>query len=80
MTIAIEDLITQFADNFILLHSKYKKGQKYNATHKEDTITNGVVLNILGDERTKNVRSFSEENEEEILVVTKRDIHEFKDK
>jgi len=47
--------------------------------HKEETMTTGVVLNVLSDKETKNAKSFSEEDEE-IFVVTKRDIHEFKDK
>jgi hypothetical protein len=41
-------------------------------------VTNGVVLNTLSDEETKDAKSFSEEDEEEILVVIERDIHEFK--
>jgi hypothetical protein len=80
MTTIIEDLMEQFANNFNLLHSKEMKGHKYNAIHKEENMTNGVVLNILNDEETKNAKSFSEEDEEEIFVVTKRDIHEFEDK
>jgi peroxiredoxin len=79
-TIIIKDLTKQFANNFNLLHSKEKKGHKYNATHKEETMTNGVVLNVLSNEETKDATSFSEEDEEEILIVTERDIHEFKDK
>lgn len=43
-------------------------------------MTNGVVLNVLNDEETEDARSFSEENEKEILVMTKRDIQEFKNK
>jgi len=43
-------------------------------------MTNGVVLNVLSDEETKDATSFSEEDEEEILNVTKRDIQEFKDR
>jgi hypothetical protein len=68
--ITIEDLIEQFADNFNLFHSKKKRGWKYNAMHKEKTMTNGVVLNILNDEETKDAKSFSEEDEEEILIMT----------
>ncbi len=43
-------------------------------------MTIGVILNILSYEEIKNETSFSEENEEEIPIVTKRDIHELKSK
>ncbi len=43
-------------------------------------MTNGVVLNILCDEETKDAKSFSEEDEEEIFVMIERDIQEFKKK
>jgi hypothetical protein len=43
-------------------------------------MTIGVSLNILSYEEIKNETSFSEENEEEIPIVTKRDIHELKSK
>lgn len=79
-TTAIEDLMEQFINNFNLLHSKERKCHKYNAMHKEETTTNGVALNVLSDEETKNAKSFSEEDEEEIFIVTKRNIHEFKEK
>jgi hypothetical protein len=48
--------------------------------HNEETVTNGVILNILNDEEIEDARSFSEEDEKEILIVTKRDIQEFKDR
>jgi hypothetical protein len=48
--------------------------------HKEETMTNHVLLNILNDKETKDDKSFSEEDEEEILIVTKSDIQEFKNK
>jgi hypothetical protein len=79
-TITIEDLIEQFANNFNLLHSKEKKGWKYNAMHKEKTMTNGVILNILSDKEPKDAKSYSEKDEEEILVVTERNVQEFKDR
>lgn len=41
-------------------------------------MTNGVVLNTLSDEEIEDAKSFNEEDEEEILVVIERDIHEFK--
>jgi hypothetical protein len=41
-------------------------------------MTNGVVLNTSSDEETGDAKSFSEEDEEEILIVIERDIHEFK--
>jgi hypothetical protein len=46
MMSTIEDLTEQIVDNFNLLHSKERKGQKYNATHKEEIMTNGVVLKM----------------------------------
>jgi hypothetical protein len=36
-----------FVDNFNLLHSKERKGQKYNATDNEEIMTNGVVLKMF---------------------------------
>ncbi len=73
-TIAIKDLMEWFVDNFSLFHSKERKGWKYNVVHKEETMTNCVVLNVLCDEETKDARSFNEEDEEEILVMTEKDI------
>jgi hypothetical protein len=48
--------------------------------HKEKTMTNGVILNVLSGEETENAISFNEEDEEKILVVIEKDIQEFKDK
>ncbi len=79
-TIAIENLMKQFVDNFSIFHSKERKGHKYNAVHKEKTMTNGVILNVLSGEETENAISFNEEDEEKILVVIEKDIQEFKDK
>lgn len=73
MTI-IKDLMEQFANNFNLLHSKERKGRKYNAACKEETMTNGIVLNVLSNEEIEDARSFNEKDEKEILVMTKRDI------
>lgn len=80
MTTAIEDLTKQFTNNFNLLHFKERKCRKYNAMHNEETMTNGVVLNVLNDEEIEDAKSFSEEDEKEILIVTERDIQEFKDR
>ncbi len=80
MTTTIEDLTEQFANNFNLLHSKERKGWKYNATCKEETMTNGVILNVLSDEETEDANSFNEKDEKEILVMIDKDIQEFKDK
>jgi hypothetical protein len=52
----IENLIKQFVNNFSLLHSKERKGRKYNASHKEETMTIGVVLNILNNDEIKDAR------------------------
>ncbi len=43
-TTVIKDMMKQFADNFSLFHSKERKGCKYNVMHKEETMTNGVIL------------------------------------
>jgi hypothetical protein len=80
MTTTIEDLTEQFANNFNLLHSKERKGWKCNATCKEETMTNGVILNVLSDEETEDANSFNEKDEKEILVMIDKDIQEFKDK
>ncbi len=80
MTTTIEDLTKQFTNNFSLLHSKERKRWKYNVVHNEKTMTNGVILNVLSDEETKDAKSFSEEDEKEILIMIERDIHEFKNK
>jgi hypothetical protein len=76
---AINDLIEQFANNFSLLISKEKKGQKCKAMHKEEIMTNNVVLIVLSDKGTKVATSCNEKEEDEMPIMTKRDIQEFKD-
>jgi hypothetical protein len=48
--------------------------------HNEETMTNGVVLNVLNKKEIEDAKSFSEEYEEEIFVMIERDIREFKDR
>ncbi len=55
-TTTIENLVEQFVNNFSLLHSKERKGRKYNASHKEETMTIGVVLNILNKKEIEDAR------------------------
>jgi hypothetical protein len=52
---------------------------KCKAPHKEEILKNGVVLIVLSDEETKDATSFSEKDEDEMPIVTKRDIQEYKD-
>lgn len=53
----IKNLTKQFANNFSFFHSKERNGQNYNATNKEKTMTNGIVLNVLNDEKIKDAKS-----------------------
>jgi hypothetical protein len=76
---AIDDLTKQFANNFTLLASKEKNGQKCTTMHKEKIMTNGVVLIVLSDKGIKDVTSYSEEEENEMPIMTDKDIQEFKD-
>jgi hypothetical protein len=77
---AIEDLTKQFADNFSLLASKEKKkGWKCKAPRREEILTNGVLLIVLSNEEIEDVISFSEEDEDKMPIMTKKDIQEFKD-
>jgi hypothetical protein len=55
-TTIIKNLIEQFVNNFNHLHSKKRKGRKYNASHKEETMTIGVVLNILNNAEIEDAR------------------------
>jgi hypothetical protein len=43
-------------------------------------MTNGVILNVLSNKETEDARSFSEEDDEEIPIMTKRDVQKFKDR
>jgi hypothetical protein len=48
--------------------------------HKEKILKNGVLLIVSRDNKAKDATSFSEEEEDEMLVIIERDIHELKDK
>jgi predicted transcriptional regulator len=63
MTTTIEDLTKQFVKKFNFFQSKKRKGRKYNALHKEEIMTNGVILNVLSSKEIEDVTSFSEEDE-----------------
>jgi hypothetical protein len=51
-----------------------KNGEKCTSIHKEKIMTNGVVLIVLGDKGIEYVTSYSEEEEDEMPIMTKRDI------
>jgi hypothetical protein len=72
-------LTKQFANNFTLLASKEKNGQKCTTMHKEKIMTNSVVLIILSDKGIEDVTSYSEEEENEMPIMRNKDIQEFKD-
>jgi hypothetical protein len=42
-------------------------------------LKNGVFLNVLSNKEIEDATSLSEEDEDEMLIVTKKDIQEFKD-
>ncbi len=69
----------QFANNFNLLASKKKKNWKGKAPHKEEILTNNVLLFVLNNEETNDAISFSEKYKDKMPIVTKKDIQEFKD-
>ncbi len=56
----IKDLIKQFVNNFNLLASKEKRGQKCKATKKEGLLTNGVLLIVLSNDETHDATSLNE--------------------
>jgi hypothetical protein len=74
---SIENLMEQFVDNFTFLVSKEKKGWKCKAPHKEEILTNDVLLILLSNEETKGVISFSEEDKDKMPIMSKKDIQEF---
>jgi hypothetical protein len=76
---ATKDLMKQFANNFNLLASKKKKNWKCKAPHKEEILTNNVLLFVLNNEETNDAISFSEKYKDKMPIVTKKDIQEFKD-
>jgi hypothetical protein len=55
-----------------LFISKNKKGRKCKAVHKEEIMTNGVVLIVLSNKGTKDVTFCNEKKEVEMPIVTKR--------
>jgi hypothetical protein len=72
MTTTIEDLTEQFVKKFNFFHSKEKKGQKYNAAHKEEIMINGIILNVLSEEEIEDATSFNEEDEEGFHTLNMR--------
>jgi hypothetical protein len=76
---AMKNLMEQFANNFNYPTFEEKMGQKRKALHKEDILKKGVLLIVLTNEEEKDATSFCEEDEDEMPIVTKRDIQEFKD-
>jgi hypothetical protein len=75
---AIKELTKLSIDNFNLLASQKEKGQKCKILHKEEILKNGVLLVVLRDKEAEDVISFSEKNEDEMSVVIKKEIQEFK--
>ncbi len=75
----MDDLMEQLANNFNLLISREKKGRKCKTTHKEEIMTNDIVLIVLSDKGIEDATSCNEEEEDEMTIMTKRDIQEFKD-
>jgi hypothetical protein len=47
--------------------------------HKEENLTNGVLLIVLNDKKVEDATSSSEENKYKMLIMIKRDIQEFKE-
>ncbi len=66
----IDDLTNQFANNFSLLTSKEKNGEKCTTTHKEKIMTNGIVLIVLNNKGMEDVTSYTEEKEDEMPIMT----------
>ncbi len=58
----------------LLFLPQEKNGEKCTSIHKEKIMTNGVVLIVLGDKGIEYVTSYSEEEEDEMPIMTKRDI------
>ncbi len=46
--------------------------------HKEEILKKGVLLIVLSDKETKDATSFCEKDEDEMPIVKKKDIQEFK--
>jgi predicted transcriptional regulator len=63
MMTTIKDLIEQFVKKINFFHSKERKGRKYNATHKEEIMTNGVMLNVTSNKEIEDATSFTKEDE-----------------
>ncbi len=63
----------------VFLPPKRKKVEITKHPHKEEILKNGVFLIVLSDEEAKDATSLSGEDEDEMLVVTKKNIQEFKD-
>jgi len=70
----IDDLMEKFAKKINLFISKDKKGRKCKVVHKEEIMTNGVVLIVLSDKGTKDATFCNEKEEDEMPIVTKRGI------
>ncbi len=61
----------------IFLHLK-RRGWKCNALHNEEILKNDVILIVLNNDEIEDATSLSEEDNTEMLVMTKRDIQELK--
>jgi 3-deoxy-D-manno-octulosonic-acid transferase len=57
-----------------------EKNHKCNALHQKKILKNGALLIVLNNDETEDATSLSEEDKDKMLVVTKRDIKELKDR
>ncbi len=76
----MKEVMEQFINNFNLHASKEKKSLKCNASNQKEILKNGALLIVLSDDKAKDVTSLSEEDRDKMLVVTKRNIQELKDR
>ncbi len=74
----ISDMMEQFANNFSLI-SKEKKGRKCKTMHKEEIMTNDVVLIVLSNKGIEDATPCNEEEDDKMRIMKKKDIQEFKD-
>jgi hypothetical protein len=51
---------------------------KCKTPHEEEILKNDVLLIVLSDEEAKDATSFSEKDEDDMPIVTKRGIQEYK--
>jgi len=62
------------------MHLSKKRVKNAMQCTRKKFLKNDALLIVLNDDETKDATSLSEEDKDEILVVTKRDIQELKDR